>query len=184
MNDHGENSVLTILGQGNVHGAQVFSDASNNSIVSQATRTWPDSPLSCYNVTVSRSNSRCSSRPQSPGSGMQLESQLMPYNVSGSPLGSPQVLINTVLLTLTDLQYESLFSEQRSYLSHPTPLSVLIYYIYLFYIFSSFSFSISLPTDRSNVYADARSIVTFVLESVLRRYPQSTELSNAPESTG
>lgn len=148
MNDHGENSVLTILGQGNVHGAQVFSDASNNSIVSQATRTWPDSPLSCYNVTVSRSNSRCSSRPQSPGSGMQLESQLMPYNVSGSPLGSPQVLINTVLLTLTDLQYESLFSEQRSYLSHPTPLSVLIYYIYLFYIFSSFFF-FGFITDRS-----------------------------------
>ncbi|XP_035718280.1 uncharacterized protein LOC118439997 [Vespa mandarinia] len=106
VNDHGENSVLTILGQG-------------NSIVSQATRTWPDSPLSCYNVAVSRSNSRCSSRAQSPGSGMQLESQLMPYNVSGSPLGSPQIAPTYTLMQ----GQSSPSSSSQSYGDTPSPLN-------------------------------------------------------------
>ncbi|KAI4504257.1 hypothetical protein M0802_000728 [Mischocyttarus mexicanus] len=120
VNDHGENTVLTILGKGADHGAQVFSDASNSSIISQATRTWPDSPLSCYNnIGISRPNSRCSSCTQSPASGMQFESQLMPYNVSGSPLGSPQIAPTYTLMQ----GQSSPSSSSQSYGDIPSPLN-------------------------------------------------------------
>ncbi|XP_015178561.1 PREDICTED: GATA zinc finger domain-containing protein 7-like [Polistes dominula] len=121
VNDHGENTVLTILGKGADHGAQVFSDASNSSIISQATRTWPDSPLSCYNnnMGISRPNSRCSNCAQPPTSGMQFESQLMPYNVSGSPIGSPQIPS-----TYTMMQGQSSpSSSSQSYGDIPSPLN-------------------------------------------------------------
>ncbi|XP_043500212.1 uncharacterized protein LOC122522905 [Polistes fuscatus] len=123
INDHGlngENTVLTILGKGADHGAQVFSDASNSSIISQATRTWPDSPLSCYNnIGISRPNSRCSSCAQPPASGMQFESQLMPSNVSGSPIGSPQIPTTYTLMQ----GQSSPSSSSQSYGDIPSPLN-------------------------------------------------------------
>ncbi|KAK2583905.1 hypothetical protein KPH14_001176 [Odynerus spinipes] len=119
VNDHGHGPVLTIPGQGGFQGVQVYSDASNNSIHSLTARTWVDSPLSCYNVAVSRPNSRCSSRAQSPGSGIQLESQLMPCNVAGSPLGSPQIP-PTYMATQGQ---SSPSSSSQSYSDTPSPLN-------------------------------------------------------------
>ncbi|XP_043669631.1 uncharacterized protein LOC122629853 isoform X1 [Vespula pensylvanica] len=182
VNDHGENSVLTILGQGaQVHGAQVFSDASSNSIISQATRTWPDSPLSCYNVAVSRSNSRCSSRAQSPGSGMQLESQLMPYNVSGSPLGSPQIAPTYTLMQGQSSPSSSSqsYGDTPSPLNYQTPLSQqteerLHEDLACFSIWGTF------PDDRGNITGN-EAIATFdsnelqLLDEVLRNQGNDCE---------
>lgn len=72
--------------------AAILSDAGSHSIPSpRSTKTWSDSPASSHNYVVSRSNSRASSRAQSPGSSTNLESPQMHVNVIGSPLGSPQV---------------------------------------------------------------------------------------------
>lgn len=81
---------MDILSRGGFQPA-VLSDAGSHSIPSPGAKTWSDSPASSYNYVVSRSNSRASSRAQSPGSGGNLESPQMHVNVIDSPLGSPQV---------------------------------------------------------------------------------------------
>lgn len=81
---------MDILSRGGFQAA-VLSDAGSHSIPSPGAKTWSDSPASSYNYVVSRSNSRASSRAQSPGSGANLESPQMHVNVIDSPLGSPQV---------------------------------------------------------------------------------------------
>ncbi|XP_032668801.1 uncharacterized protein LOC116842994 [Odontomachus brunneus] len=90
VNDPGEESLMDILSRGGFQAA-VLSDAGSHSIPSPGAKTWSDSPASSYNYVVSRSNSRASSRAQSPGSGANLESPQMHVNVIDSPLGSPQV---------------------------------------------------------------------------------------------
>ncbi|XP_011700625.1 PREDICTED: uncharacterized protein LOC105457580 [Wasmannia auropunctata] len=90
VDDPGEESLMDILSRGGFQAA-LLSDASSHSIPSPGAKTWSDSPASSYNCVVSRSNSRASSRAQSPGSATNLESPQMHVNVIGSPLGSPQV---------------------------------------------------------------------------------------------
>lgn len=90
VNDPGEESLMDILSRGGFQAA-VLSDTGSHSIPSPGAKTWSDSPASSYNYAVSRSNSRASSRAQSPGSGTNLESPQMHVNVIDSPLGSPQV---------------------------------------------------------------------------------------------
>ncbi|XP_014478904.1 PREDICTED: uncharacterized protein LOC106746629 [Dinoponera quadriceps] len=90
VNDPGEESLMDILSRGGFQAA-VLSDTGSHSIPSPGAKTWSDSPASSYNYVVSRSNSRASSRAQSPGSGANLESPQMHVNVIDSPLGSPQV---------------------------------------------------------------------------------------------
>ncbi|XP_011862150.1 PREDICTED: uncharacterized protein LOC105558839 [Vollenhovia emeryi] len=92
VDDPGEESLMDILSRGGFQAAvSVFSDAGSHSIPSPGAKTWSDSPASSHNYVVSRSNSRASSRAQSPGSAANLESPQMHVNVIGSPLGSPQV---------------------------------------------------------------------------------------------
>ncbi|XP_012532836.1 uncharacterized protein LOC105834709 [Monomorium pharaonis] len=90
VDDPGEESLMNILSRGGFQPA-VRSDAGSHSIPSPSAKTWSDSPASSYNYVVSRSNSRASSRAQSPGSATNLESPQMHVNVIGSPLGSPQI---------------------------------------------------------------------------------------------
>ncbi|KYQ51762.1 hypothetical protein ALC60_09151 [Trachymyrmex zeteki] len=90
VDDPGEESLMDILSHGGFQAA-LLSDAGSHSIPSPGAKTWSDSPASSYNYVVSRSNSRASSRAQSPGSATNLESPQMHVNVIGSPLGSPQV---------------------------------------------------------------------------------------------
>ncbi|EFN79251.1 uncharacterized protein LOC105187954 [Harpegnathos saltator] len=85
-----EESLMDILSQ-NILQPAVLSDAGSHSIPSPGAKTWSNSPASSYNYVVSRSNSRASSRAQSPGSATNLESPQMHVNVIDSPLGSPQV---------------------------------------------------------------------------------------------
>lgn len=88
--DPGEESLMDILSRDEFQAA-VLVDAGSHSIPSPGAKTWSDSPASSYNYIVSRSNSRTSSRAQSPGSATNLESPQMHVNVIVSPLGSPQV---------------------------------------------------------------------------------------------
>lgn len=88
--DPGEEFLMDVISRGGFQPA-VLPDAGSHSIPSPGARTWSDSPASSYNNVVSRSNSRASSRAQSPGSAANLESPQMHVNVIGSPLGSPQV---------------------------------------------------------------------------------------------
>ncbi|KAG5327381.1 IKBZ inhibitor, partial [Pseudoatta argentina] len=90
VDDPGEESLMDILSHGGFQAA-LLSDTGSHSIPSPGAKTWSDSPASSYNYVVSRSNSRASSRAQSPGSATNLESPQMHVNVIGSPLGSPQV---------------------------------------------------------------------------------------------
>jgi len=90
VNNPDEESLMNILSRGGFQAA-VLSDVGSHSIPSPSAKTWSDSPASSYNYVVSRSNSRASSRAQSPGSATNLESPQMHVNVIGSPLGSPQV---------------------------------------------------------------------------------------------
>ncbi|XP_071561833.1 uncharacterized protein [Temnothorax nylanderi] len=88
--DEGED-LMDILSRSDLQAARVLSDSGSHSIPSPGAKTWSDSPASSYNYVISRSNSRASSRAQSPGSATNLESPQMHVNVIGSPLGSPQV---------------------------------------------------------------------------------------------
>ncbi|XP_077262945.1 uncharacterized protein LOC143897867 [Temnothorax americanus] len=89
--DEGEDCLMDILSRSDLQAARVLSDSGSHSIPSPGAKTWSDSPASSYNYVISRSNSRASSRAQSPGSATNLESPQMHVNVIGSPLGSPQV---------------------------------------------------------------------------------------------
>ncbi|XP_024873087.1 uncharacterized protein LOC112455422 [Temnothorax curvispinosus] len=88
--DEGED-LMDILSRSDLQAARVLSDSGSHSIPSPGAKTWSDSPASSYNYVISRSNSRASSRAQSPGSATNLESPQMHVNIIGSPLGSPQV---------------------------------------------------------------------------------------------
>ncbi|XP_066587947.1 uncharacterized protein [Prorops nasuta] len=94
VNDSPEDSLLKILTQGGFQAGQMLPESSgSNSVPSPLTRadTWSDSPISSCNIGISRPASRSSSRAQSPGSGMNLESPITHSNAAGSPIGSPQI---------------------------------------------------------------------------------------------
>ena len=113
-----EESLMDILSRDGFQPA-ILSDAGSHSIPSpRSARTWSDSPASSYNYVVSRSNSRASSRAQSPGSAANLESPQMHVNV-GSPLGSPQV----ALPYRVPQAFSSSSSSNQSYSDVASPLN-------------------------------------------------------------
>lgn len=127
VDDPGEESLMDILSRGGFQPA-VRSDAGSHSIPSPSAKTWSDSPASSYNYVVSRSNSRASSRAQSPGSAANLESPQMHVNVIGSPLGSPQVAstyrVPQALSSSSSSNHS--YSDVSSPLNYQTPLDYQI----------------------------------------------------------
>ncbi|XP_011261277.1 uncharacterized protein LOC105254351 [Camponotus floridanus] len=125
VNDPGEESLMEILSRDGFQAA-ILSDAGSHSIPSpRSTKTWSDSPASSYNYVVSRSNSRASSRAQSPGSAINLESPQMHINVIGSPLGSPQIASSTyrALPSSSSSSSNQSYSDVSSPLNYQTPLN-------------------------------------------------------------
>lgn len=129
VNESGEESLMDILSR-NGFQAAILSDAGSHSIPSpRSAKTWSsDSPASSYNYNVvSRSNSRASSRAQSPGSATNLESPQMHVNVIGSPLGSPQVAstyrVPQALLSSSSSSSNRSYSDVSSPLNYQTPLN-------------------------------------------------------------
>nr|XP_012229755.1 PREDICTED: uncharacterized protein LOC105676443 [Linepithema humile] len=123
VNDPGEEFLMDIISRGGFQAA-VLPDAGSHSIPSPGAKTWSDSPASSYNNVVSRSNSRASSRAQSPGSATNLESPQMHVNVIGSPLGSPQVASTYRVpqaLSSSSSSNQS-YSDASSPLNYQTPL--------------------------------------------------------------
>lgn len=119
IDEPGEDSLLKILSRGGFQAAQVFSDASNKSVSPPATKTWPDSPVNNCNVAAALTDSRGSSRAQSPGSGINLESPLMHINLTYSPIGSPQIA--ATYRVAPGLSSSS--SSNQSYCDTPSPLN-------------------------------------------------------------
>ncbi|XP_070163962.1 uncharacterized protein [Polyergus mexicanus] len=127
VNEPGEESLMDILSRDGFQAA-ILSDAGSHSIPSpRSARTWSDSPSSGYNYVVSRSNSRASSRAQSPGSATNSESPQMHVNVIGSPLGSPQVAstyrVPQALLSSSSSSSNQSYSDVSSPLNYQTPLN-------------------------------------------------------------
>lgn len=127
VNEPGEESLMDILSRDGFQAA-ILSDAGSHSIPSpRSAKTWSDSPASSYNYVVSRSNSRASSRAQSPGSATNSESPQMHVNVIGSPLGSPQVASTyrapQALLSSSSSSSNQSYSDVPSPLNYQTPLN-------------------------------------------------------------
>ncbi|KAL0103219.1 hypothetical protein PUN28_017507 [Cardiocondyla obscurior] len=123
VDDPAEESLMDILSRDGFQPA-VLSDAGSHSIPSPSAKTWSDSPASSYNYVVSRSNSRASSRAQSPGSAANLESPQMHVNIIGSPLGSPQVVLKyRVSQPLSSSPSPSSYSDVSSPSNYQTSLN-------------------------------------------------------------
>ncbi|XP_050448398.1 uncharacterized protein LOC126849959 [Cataglyphis hispanica] len=127
VNEPGEESLMDILSRDGFQAA-ILSDAGSYSTSSpRSAKTWSDSPASSYNYVVSRSNSRASSRAQSPGSATNSESPQMHVNVIGSPLGSPQVAssyrVPQALLSSSSSSSNQSYSDVSSPSNYQTPLN-------------------------------------------------------------
>lgn len=123
VNEMEDEALINFMKKTGYQSAQTMSLDNGNHSISSPRSTLSDSPRS-YISYVSRSNSRASSRAQSPGSATNSSgSPQMPLNIIGSPLGSPQITpayrVPQALLSSSSSNQSSASNQSYSDVSSP-----------------------------------------------------------------